>query len=247
MRRHEALTQFLVRVLSVDPAAAGRNACHMEHAIEPQVLENLVKFLRFLESCPGPPVAGGAVSKTSAGTARIPRNAAAASAWSRLKSRARPEPRKGRSRGKQYDSRIRHKAPAGPEPAASVRRLVVLVGSPNVGKSLLFNRLTGAYAVVSNYPGTTVEITQGKARIGEQEWEVADTPGMYSLLPNSEEERVGRAMLLFAEKPNAVLQVVDAKNLERMLAFTLQPPRGRAAADPRPQHHGRGREARNPD
>ena len=53
VRRHEALTQFLVRVLSVDPAAAGRNACHMEHAIEPQVLENLVRFLRFLESCPG--------------------------------------------------------------------------------------------------------------------------------------------------------------------------------------------------
>ena len=53
VRRHEALTQFLMRVLSVDPAAAGRNACHMEHAIEPQVLEKLVKFLRFLESCPG--------------------------------------------------------------------------------------------------------------------------------------------------------------------------------------------------
>ena len=108
------------------------------------------------------------------------------------------------------------------EPAARRAGSVVLVGSPNVGKSLLFNRLTGAYAVVSNYPGTTVEITRGQARIGEQEWEVADTPGMYSLLPNSEEERVGRAMLLFAEKPRAVLQVVDAKNLERMLSFTLQ-------------------------
>ncbi len=112
--------------------------------------------------------------------------------------------------------------PPDAELAASTRRLVVLVGSPNVGKSLLFNRLTGAYAVVSNYPGTTVEITQGKARIGDEEWEVADTPGMYSLLPNSEEERVGRAMILFTEKPQAVLQVVDAKNLERMLAFTLQ-------------------------
>jgi ferrous iron transport protein B len=108
------------------------------------------------------------------------------------------------------------------ELSASARRRVVLVGSPNVGKSLLFNRLTGAYAVVSNYPGTTVEITQGRARIGGEEWEVADTPGMYSLLPNSEEERIGRAMILFAEKPRAVLQVVDAKNLERMLAFTLQ-------------------------
>jgi ferrous iron transport protein B len=58
--------------------------------------------------------------------------------------------------------------------------------------------LTGAYAVVSNYPGTTVEISQGKARIGDEEWEVADTPGMCSLLPNSEEERVARggALLL---------------------------------------------------
>ena len=64
--------------------------------------------------------------------------------------------------------------PPDAELAASTRRLVVLVGSPNVGKSLLFNRLTGAYAVVSNYPGTTVEITQGKARIGDEEWEVAD-------------------------------------------------------------------------
>ena len=52
VRRHEALTQFLMRVLSVEPAAAGRNACHMEHAIEPQVLEKLVKFLQFLEGCP---------------------------------------------------------------------------------------------------------------------------------------------------------------------------------------------------
>jgi len=108
------------------------------------------------------------------------------------------------------------------ELSAPARRLLVLVGSPNVGKSLLFNRLTGAYAVVSNYPGTTVEITQGKARIGDGEWDVADTPGMYSLLPNSEEERVGRAMLLSTDKPRAVLQVVDAKNLERMLSFTLQ-------------------------
>jgi DtxR family Mn-dependent transcriptional regulator len=52
VRRHEALTQFLMRVLSVDAAAAGRNACHMEHAIEPQVLEKLVRLLQFLEGCP---------------------------------------------------------------------------------------------------------------------------------------------------------------------------------------------------
>jgi DtxR family Mn-dependent transcriptional regulator len=53
VRRHDALTQFLMRVLSVDSAAASRNACHMEHAIEPQVLEKLVRFVQFIENCPG--------------------------------------------------------------------------------------------------------------------------------------------------------------------------------------------------
>jgi DtxR family Mn-dependent transcriptional regulator len=52
VRRHETLRQFLSRVLAVGDAAAGRNACHMEHAIEPQVLEKLVKFLQFLDGCP---------------------------------------------------------------------------------------------------------------------------------------------------------------------------------------------------
>jgi len=52
VRRHEALTQFLMRALAVSSSAAGRNACHMEHAIEPQVLEKLVRFLQFLEGCP---------------------------------------------------------------------------------------------------------------------------------------------------------------------------------------------------
>ena len=72
-----------MRVLSVDPAAAGRNACHMEHAIEPQVLEKLVRFLQFLEGCPR---AGGLLEarfQRSAGAARTLRNAAAASVWSR--------------------------------------------------------------------------------------------------------------------------------------------------------------------
>lgn len=98
---------------------------------------------------------------------------------------------------------------------------VALVGNPNVGKSALFNRLTGRYVVVSNYPGTTVEVARGYARIGNLECEVIDTPGMYSLLPITEEERVARALLLH-EKPTVVVHVVDAKNLERMLALTLQ-------------------------
>jgi ferrous iron transport protein B len=106
-------------------------------------------------------------------------------------------------------------------PAPVPGRRLVIVGSPNVGKSVTFNALTGAYAVVSNYPGTTVEVTRGRARLNGEPWEVVDTPGMYSLLPLSEEERVARDML-FAERADLVLHVVDAKNLERMLPLTLQ-------------------------
>ncbi len=100
-------------------------------------------------------------------------------------------------------------------------RKITIVGSPNVGKSLLFNRLTGAYVTVSNYPGTTVEVSRGKTRIGAEEFEVIDTPGMYSLLPISEEERVARDMLI-DEKPSVVIHIIDAKNVERMLPLTLQ-------------------------
>ncbi len=100
-------------------------------------------------------------------------------------------------------------------------RKIVIVGSPNVGKSALFGALTGVYADVSNYPGTTVEVTRSRGRIGGEEFEIIDTPGMYSLMPVSEEERVGRTILA-QEKPAAVLHIVDAKNLERMLSLTLQ-------------------------
>ncbi|MBM3474636.1 MAG: ferrous iron transport protein B [Armatimonadetes bacterium] len=104
---------------------------------------------------------------------------------------------------------------------AQREKLLVIVGSPNVGKSVLFNGLTGAYVTVSNYPGTTVEVSRGRAKLGDQEWAVVDTPGMYALLPSTEEERVGRRILL-DESPTVTLHVVDAKNLERMLPFTLQ-------------------------
>ncbi len=103
----------------------------------------------------------------------------------------------------------------------NLRRKVSIVGSPNVGKSVVFNNLTGAYVTVSNYPGTTVNVSRGKAKIEGEEFEIVDTPGMYSLLPITEEERVARSMLL-EEKPEVILQVVDAKNLERMLPLTLQ-------------------------
>jgi ferrous iron transport protein B len=103
----------------------------------------------------------------------------------------------------------------------SLDKRLVIVGNPNVGKSVIFNNLTGAYVTVSNYPGTTVGISRGRGKIGDETVEVVDTPGMYSLLPITEEERIGRSILL-NEHPNVILHVVDAKNLDRMLSFTLQ-------------------------
>ncbi|OGP65457.1 MAG: ferrous iron transport protein B [Deltaproteobacteria bacterium RBG_13_47_9] len=100
-------------------------------------------------------------------------------------------------------------------------RKIAIVGSPNVGKSVLFHRLTGTYVTVSNYPGTTVEVFRGKGTIRGENFEVIDTPGMYSFLPITEEERVTRSILL-QERPHVILHVVDAKNLERMLPLTLQ-------------------------
>jgi ferrous iron transport protein B len=92
---------------------------------------------------------------------------------------------------------------------------------PNVGKSVLFNALTGAYATVSNYPGTTVEVARGQAWLKDSPVIVIDTPGLYSLLPITEEEKVARD-LLFRESIDLAIHVVDAKNLGRMLPLTLQ-------------------------
>ena len=99
--------------------------------------------------------------------------------------------------------------------------LVLLVGNPNVGKSALFNKLTGQYVTVSNYPGTTVEVAHGHCPQLGHEVEVVDTPGMYSLLPITDEERVA-SDILFSPRVRIVIHVVDAKNLDRMLGLTLQ-------------------------
>src|SRR3989338_4858798 len=97
----------------------------------------------------------------------------------------------------------------------------VIVGCPNVGKSALFHRLTGQYATVSNYPGTTVEVMRGQARLDDSRYEVTDTPGFYTLLPITEEERVARQILI-QDQSSVVIHVIDAKNLERMLSLTLE-------------------------
>src|SRR3972149_419106 len=103
----------------------------------------------------------------------------------------------------------------------SAAKKVALVGNPNVGKSVLFNALTGAYVTVSNYPGTSVEVARGRAVIGGESLEIIDTPGMYSLLPMTEEERVAREILL-TEAPDLIIHVIDARNIARVLAMTLQ-------------------------
>jgi ferrous iron transport protein B len=109
---------------------------------------------------------------------------------------------------------------AAPGPQAEAEK-VLIVGCPNVGKSALFNRLTGSYAAVSNYPGTTVEIARGHSSLIAGNPLIIDTPGMYSLLPITEEERVARDTLA-ATAARAVVHVVDAKNLQRMLGLTVQ-------------------------
>jgi ferrous iron transport protein B len=96
---------------------------------------------------------------------------------------------------------------------------ILLMGNPNVGKSAVFSRLTGARVTISNYPGTTVEFTQGYLKIGDERAMVMDTPGIYSLQPTSKAEEVAVQML---KEGNRVINIVDATNLERNLYLTLQ-------------------------
>ena len=104
---------------------------------------------------------------------------------------------------------------------ALARRPLILVGTPNVGKSAIFGALTGRYATVSNYPGTTVETLRAEATLGGRAWEVIDTPGTDSLLPGSDDARVTRDILLGS--PGAVVLLVsDAKNLRRGLLLLAQ-------------------------
>lgn len=98
---------------------------------------------------------------------------------------------------------------------------IALTGQPNVGKSLLFNRLTGSRVAVSNYPGTTVAVDKGQIAVGTEKFDVWDLPGMYSLLPITEEERVAKKAVV-DNQPDYVLHVVDAKNLTRMLPLAME-------------------------
>ncbi|GAX59655.1 Fe2+ transport system protein B [Candidatus Scalindua japonica] len=98
---------------------------------------------------------------------------------------------------------------------------IALVGNPNVGKSVLFGLFTGKYVTVSNYPGTTVEVTRGMYSGSNDTIEVVDTPGSNSLISHSEDERVARDILLRDEEKR-VIQIIDSKNIHRGLLITTQ-------------------------
>ena len=98
---------------------------------------------------------------------------------------------------------------------------IALIGNPNVGKSVIFGLLTGKYVTVSNYPGTTVEVSHGNIALDSKKFHLVDTPGVNSLIPMSEDEKVTRDILL-KERPSLVVQVSDSKNLKRTLLLTLQ-------------------------
>jgi ferrous iron transport protein B len=98
---------------------------------------------------------------------------------------------------------------------------VILIGNPNVGKSVIFNYLTGKYVTVSNYPGTTVEVALGTFSAHGKKFQVIDTPGVNSLIPMSEDEKVTRDILLNVPSKSLV-QVVDTKNIRRGLLISLQ-------------------------
>jgi len=98
---------------------------------------------------------------------------------------------------------------------------IIIIGQPNVGKSSLLNALVGSKVTVSNYPGTTVEITKARKKINGTEIEFVDTPGIYSISNRSEEERITEHAL-FEEDLDGVMVVADAMSLERSLYIVMQ-------------------------
>ena len=97
---------------------------------------------------------------------------------------------------------------------------IALAGNPNSGKTTLFNKLTGSAQFVGNWPGVTVEKKEGRL-IVDKDVILTDLPGIYSLSPYTLEEVVARNYLI-DEKPDAILNIVDATNLERNLYLTTQ-------------------------
>ena len=98
---------------------------------------------------------------------------------------------------------------------------IALAGNPNVGKSVIFNQLTGMSQVVGNWPGKTVKKAEGKCKFKNYIFKIVDLPGIYSLSTYSIEEIISREYIV-EEKPDYIINVVDCNQLERNLFFTLQ-------------------------
>lgn len=105
--------------------------------------------------------------------------------------------------------------------SAKKELVIALAGNPNSGKSTIFNNLTGANQHVGNYPGVTVEKKEGYVNYGDYRIKVIDLPGTYSLSAHSLDEKIARQVIL-KEKPDIVIDVVDASNIERNLYLTTQ-------------------------
>ena len=130
-----------------------------------------------------------------------------------LRTPDREHPGLGES-GRYHDKTHEHPLPDG------TRLMFALAGNQNCGKTTLFNQLTGANQHVGNFPGVTVDWKSGKIR-GYDEAEVVDLPGIYSLSPFSSEEIVSRDFII-NNRPHAIINIVDATNIERNLYLTMQ-------------------------
>lgn len=110
--------------------------------------------------------------------------------------------------------------------AASDQPLIAIVGNPNAGKTTLFNSLTGSFQKVGNYPGVTVEKVSGYLKLNGATVECIDVPGLYSMVPVSEDERVAveviEGRIASTRRPDLLVCVLDATNLERNLFFFTQ-------------------------
>jgi ferrous iron transport protein B len=98
---------------------------------------------------------------------------------------------------------------------------IALIGNPNSGKTTVFNHLTGYRYKIANYPGVTVEKKTGIKKVNDIELEIIDLPGLYSLNPTSEDEKIANNYIM-QEKPDVIINIIDASNLEKSLFLTTQ-------------------------
>jgi len=98
---------------------------------------------------------------------------------------------------------------------------IALAGNPNVGKSVIFNQLTGLSQTIGNWPGKTVERMEGQLEFLGYHFNIVDLPGIYSLSTFSLEEIVSREYVI-SDDVDIIINVIDATNLERNLFFTFQ-------------------------